>query len=417
VSAERDSARLRVCIVTPHVTQHAIGGMQQHTDDLARGLVAAGHTVTILTSRAPSTPPPPEGVELVRAAADQPRSVHTREWGAASAELFERLHAERPYDVVHAEGGGALGLVRRGIARRVPTVVLYHGNWLGFVRAELRAGWARRPRWYGLLKGARHSFDSARVHFGQGHWRAYRHLESIVPSRAQLDDTVRSHRLSRAQTHVVPNGVDVHDFAPGRSPVFRERLGIPDDAVVIMTLGRLALDKGNDRALGAFAELRTDNARLAVVGEGEHEPELRRLAASRGIDDRVVFAGRVVQAEVPDALRAADVFWFPTLRDEAAPLVLPQAMASGLPVVASRIGGIPEVVAREGEEAILIPPGDAAALARATEPLLADAGARARMGEAARARAVAEYSIQAMTARTVDVYRIAIERYALERAG
>lgn len=411
-----ESPKLRVCIVTPYVTQHAIGGMQQHTDDLARGLVAAGHSAAILTARAPRSPAPPEGVEFYTADADPPRSVHTRRWGDESAALFERLHAERPFDVVHAEGGGALGLVKHGIARRVPIAVLYHGNWLGFVRAELRAGWERRPRWQGLLKGGRHSFDSARVHFGQGHWRAYRRLESMVPSRAHLDDTIRSHRLSRERTHVVPNGIDVHAFRPGRSPAFRARLGVPDDAPLIMTLGRLAADKGNDRAVRAFAELGEDGARLAIVGEGDQEAKLRALAAALRIGDRVVFPGAIGQSEVPEALRAADVFWFPTVRDEAAPLVLPQAMASGLAVVASRMGGIPEVVARDGEEAILVPPGDALALAQATRPLLDGGGARARMGEAARARAVAEYSIETMTERTVAVYRIAIARQAAEKS-
>jgi glycosyltransferase involved in cell wall biosynthesis len=292
--------------------------------------------------------------------------------------------------------------------------VLYHGNWRGFVRAEFRAGWGSRPRWYWLLKASRHSFDMSRIHFGQGHWRAYRRFESIVPSRAHLEDTVRSHRLDRGRVHVVPNGVDVQAFSPGTSPAFRASLGVPDGASLIVTLGRLARDKGNDRALQAFARLRSDHARLAVVGEGNEEPELRRLAATLGVAERVVFPGAVRQDAVPEVLRAADVFWFPTLRDEAAPLVLPQAMASGLPVVASRIGGVPEVIDRDGEEAILVPPGDAGALADATEPLLSDGAARMRMGEAARARAVGEYSIETMTARTVGIYRIAIARHAAE---
>jgi glycosyltransferase involved in cell wall biosynthesis len=416
VSAERDPARLRVCIVTPHVTQHAIGGMQQHTDDLARGLVAAGHSATILTSRVPGTPPPPDGVELVSADADRPASVYTREWGAASAALFERLHAERPYDVVHAEGGGALGLVRRGVARRIPTVVLYHGNWLGFVRAELRAGWARRPRWYGLLKWGRHSFDLSRIHFGEGHWRAYRDLESIVPCRAHLEDTIGSHLLSRARTHVVLHGVDVKRFTPGRNPGFRRRFGVSPGTPLIMTLGRLAADKGNDFALRAFAQLGESDARLAIVGEGEQDADLRRLAGRLGIGDRVIFTGAVPQAEVPDALRAADIFWFPTVRDEAAGLVAPQAMATGLPVVATRIGGVPEYVGRPGRDALLVPPANAEALAEATRHLLSDPQRRDRIGEAARACAIANYSIETMTMRTIDVYRIAIERYAIERA-
>ena len=416
-SAAGGQPSLRVCIVSPHVTQHGIGGMQQHTDDLARGLVRAGHEAAILTSRIPDGVQPAVGIELHAAEADRPSRVYDRSWGAASAALFEQLHRERPFDVIHAQGGGAHGLVKHGIPAAVPLTVLFHGNWLGFVRAELRNGWAAQPRWHGLLKAGRHGFDMSVTHFGQGHWRAYRPFEAMVPSAAHLGDTIRSHLLVRERTHVVPNGVDVQAFSPGRSPAFRARLGVPSDATLLMTLGRLAADKGNDRALHAFATLGRDDLRLAIVGGGDREPELRALARTLGIANQVVFAGAVRQDEVPEALRAADVFWFPTVRDEAAPLVLPQALATGLPVVASQIGGIPEVVADHGREAILVPPGDARALAAATEPLLDDPDVRARLGSAARQRATAEFSIETMTERTVAVYRIAIARHAAERSG
>jgi glycosyltransferase involved in cell wall biosynthesis len=408
---------LRVCIVTPHVTRHAIGGMQQHTNDLARGLVQAGHEAAILTSRVPAGPSPPDGVELHTADADRPSGVYDRRWGAASAALFEQLHRQRPFHVVHSEGGGAHGLIKHGVHRDVPLTVLFHGNWLGFVRAEFRNGWAARPRWHGLLKAGRHGFDMSVTHFGQGHWRAYRPFEAMVPSAAHLGDTIRSHGLVPERTHVVPNGVDVQMFSPGRSPAFRARLGVPSHATLLMTLGRLAADKGNDRALHAFATLARDDLRLAIVGDGDREPELRTLAQALGIAEQVVFAGALPQDEVPEALRAADVFWFPTVRDEAAPLVLPQALATGLPVVASRIGGIPEVVADDGSAGILVAPGDPTALAAATAGLLDEPERRSRVGVTARERAVTGFSIETMTGRTVAVYRIAIARHAAERSG
>jgi glycosyltransferase involved in cell wall biosynthesis len=408
-SLEDDGRPLRVCIVTAYVTQHSIGGMQQHTDDLARGLVAAGHDVTILTARAPLEPAPPENVAFEMADAEPPASVYDRRWGEASARLFMRLHAKQPFDVVHSEGAGARGLVNHRLDTRVPVTVMYHGNWLGFVRAELRASVSGHPRWLRMLKAFRHSFDMSRIHFGQGHWQAFRRLESMVPSESHVDDTVRSHLLSRERTHVVPNGIDVRLFHPGRNPGFRDRIGVPADALLLMTLGRLAPDKGLDRALRAFAVLPRQDVYLAVVGEGEQESELRRLAERLGIAARVRLPGPVPQAEASDTLRAADVFWFPTVRDEAAPLVVPQALACGVPVVASRIGGIPDAI-RGGEEGILIPAGDPDALAAATVPLLAHEEARLRIGAAGRRRAVEEFSIETMVERTVEVYRLAISR-------
>jgi glycosyltransferase involved in cell wall biosynthesis len=259
-----------------------------------------------------------------------------------------------------------------------------------------------------VARAGRHGLDHARIHFGQGHWRAYRKLESMVPSGAHLEDTIRSHLLSRELTHVVPNGIDVEMFRPGASREARQWLGARDDAVLIVTLGRLSPDKGNDVALEAFARVPTDRVQLAIVGEGIHAPHLQRLAGELGLGDRVLFPGPAAQSTVPDVLRAANLFWLPTVRDEAAPLALIQAMATGLPVVASRIGGIPEAVAAAG---VLVPPGDAEALARATRPLVDDSGERARIGGEARRRAVSEYSIETMTARTVAVYRVAIARH------
>jgi glycosyltransferase involved in cell wall biosynthesis len=109
-------------------------------------------------------------------------------------------------------------------------------------------------------------------------------------------------------------------------------------------------------------------------------------------------------------IAAADAFLFPTERDEAAPAVLPQAMACARPVVASRIGGITEVVGDSNEYGILIPPGNVTALAQAMRRLIDDEELRHRLGEAARRRVLAEYTIERMTERTVVVYELAHHR-------
>jgi glycosyltransferase involved in cell wall biosynthesis len=105
------------------------------------------------------------------------------------------------------------------------------------------------------------------------------------------------------------------------------------------------------------------------------------------------------------------VFLFPTERDEAAPVVLIEAMASGTPVVASRLGGIPEVIGDSGEAGILVESGDVEGLTRATTALLSDEGERERMGRAGRARVLAEYTVERMVERTVDVYQIAVKQW------
>ena len=103
-------------------------------------------------------------------------------------------------------------------------------------------------------------------------------------------------------------------------------------------------------------------------------------------------------------------FSSPTERGEAAPLVLPQAMACALPVIASDIGGIPEVVQRSGVSGILVPPGDIHQLTEAMRTLLHDESLRRRLGQAARGRVLVEYTVERMVEQTLDVYRVAIAR-------
>src|SRR4249919_2612206 len=160
---------LRVCIVTRIVNGHAVGGMQQHTQDLAAGLLAAGHEVTILTPRLEdgSVPPGPGGLRWALVDVPRPQGPYSRAWGRGSAAVFAHLVARHPFDVVHSESTGALGLVRAGLPRDAALVVKYHGNFHGYARAQLRQGWEGRPRWRGLLRAGKRSSSTARIHYGQ----------------------------------------------------------------------------------------------------------------------------------------------------------------------------------------------------------------------------------------------------------
>src|SRR5262249_57699685 len=104
-----------------------------------------------------------------------------------------------------------------------------------------------------LVRATRRWARTAAVHYGQGHWRAFRDVEGMVPARSQVADTLRSTGIRPERMHVVPNGVDVDAFRPGVAPELRRAWGVPRDGLVVMTLGRLALDKGNDVAVPAPA--------------------------------------------------------------------------------------------------------------------------------------------------------------------
>jgi glycosyltransferase involved in cell wall biosynthesis len=248
-------------------------------------------------------------------------------------------------------------------------------------------------------------------HFRHGAWYRFRACEAIVPSRQELKNTSRSHLLKPSRMHVVPNGIDTAVFRPRSRADARAQLGFGDRPLFVC-VGRLNPDKGIDRAIRALSLFGGDpsDAGLVIVGDGEDRERLERLAHQIGVGSRVIFAGTQSHERVALHLAAADAFLFPTETNEAAPLVLPQAMACARPVVGSRIGGITEVIGGSGEYGMLIPPGDTEALVHAMRALLRDEDFRLRLGEAARKRVLDEYTLERMVEGTLDVYRTAIAR-------
>jgi glycosyltransferase involved in cell wall biosynthesis len=189
----------------------------------------------------------------------------------------------------------------------------------------------------------------------------------------------------RGRVHVVGNGVDTAHFTPGAD----RRPG----PVRIMFMGRVIPDKGADVLLRAVAQVRGADLEVMIVGRpgfaadaplSDHERELRALVGESGAPVR--FQTFVPRAELPALLRTADVFVVPSRWPDPSPLTVGEALATGLPVVASRIGGIPEAV---GDAGILVPPDDPPALAGALRGLIDDPARRSALGAAARVRAEA----------------------------
>jgi glycosyltransferase involved in cell wall biosynthesis len=188
---------------------------------------------------------------------------------------------------------------------------------------------------------------------------------------------------------------------PGAGTAVRRELGIPADAPLVAMVSTLRPEKAHDVALAAHALLRErfPAARLLVVGEGPAEHAIEPLVRAAG--PAVVMAG--YRDDVMAVLDAADLLLHPS-RMEAFPTTLLEAMAASVPIVATRVGGIPEIV-RDGHEGLLVDaPPDAGQVAAALARLLADPELRRRMGTAARERFEREFTAQAWTARTRAVY-------------
>lgn len=230
--------------------------------------------------------------------------------------------------------------------------------------------------------------------------RAMRRAAGALDAAACVSEAARAQYVEclgapRARTRVVPNGVDVSRFeGPFDRGAARGSLGLAPDDLVVAALGRLRPEKGYDTALRAMVEVTKaePRARLVIIGDGPERARLERLARRLGLGDRAAFAGQ--RDDVPRLLVAADCMVVPS-RFEGFGLAAAEGMAAGLPVIASNVYALPELI-EDGESGLLCPPDDPAALARAVLRVLRDRELARRLGDRARQRVRARFSLDAM---------------------
>jgi glycosyltransferase involved in cell wall biosynthesis len=232
---------------------------------------------------------------------------------------------------------------------------------------------------------------------------AARLFSSVVAVGAETDRELARAGVSAARRVVIRNGIDVGRYATGAA-AGSAVLGSPPGPRVVGTVARLSREKGIDLLVDAFARLVPGDpaTRLVIVGEGPERGALEALARSCGVSDRVTFQG--FHPRVAELLPGFDVFVLPS-RTEGLPLALLEAMAAGRACVATKVGGVPEVVA-DGVTGVLVAPGDPAALAAAVQALLADPVLRRRLGTAARAQVEGAWSEDAMARSYAVRYRV-----------
>ena len=230
-------------------------------------------------------------------------------------------------------------------------------------------------------------------------WAARRSDALVGVSVATATELQRTLGVTPPRLQIVPNGIPLRTGARDR---VRIELSIAPAELLIVAVGNLYPVKGHAVLLDALATLRDHRGwSLAIAGRGEEEAALRARAAAAGIAERVHILG--FRNDIPDILAAGDIFAMPSL-SEGLPLALVEAMSFGLPIVVSRVGGIPEVVT-DNVHALLVPPSDVGALAAALRALIGDPARRSRLGDSARTRARRDYAIATMADRYERLYR------------
>jgi len=238
-------------------------------------------------------------------------------------------------------------------------------------------------------------------------WWSLRRMNTMVITVSEAGRIHHLHYGDLPPNKVVTmyNGIDVDTFRPRDEAArlsARRDLGIPPEAPVMVSVAVLRKPKGLQYLISAMSGVLSliPDARLVIVGEGDHAPALHKQVADLRLENNVVFTG--TRADIAGLLVMSDVFVLPTLED-VLPTVVAEAMAAGLPVVASDVGGIPEMVV-DGTTGLLVPPADVAALADACSALLQDREKAQQMGLAGREVAEERFNARRQAALLDDLY-------------
>lgn len=381
----------RHVVIATETFHPEVGGGETQARTLADILKSRGYSVTLVTRRSRPGLPRREADhqgEIVRVSPTGPG--RWKKWGLTFNALPALLAAARSADVMVVSGFRILGApaVLATQLRRIPC--LLKGDSRGEMSGQFfRAGAAQLHLTPGSLP--------VRLFVGLRN-RLLLRAEGFVALSEEMTEEFEKAGVPRRRIYAIPNGVDVQTFRPAE-PVertaLRRRLDLPDGKLVVYT-GRLVTYKGLPVLLRSWEQLQRERAgaTLVLVGEGGGDmhacdAELRDFVRERGLDPSVRFTGAV--ANVADFLRAADLFVFPTM-DEAFGLSLVEAMACGLPVVTTAVGGIRDFLV-DDQNGVVVPVGDVEALRNALLRILAGGPAVEAIGRAARETAVGRFSL------------------------
>jgi glycosyltransferase involved in cell wall biosynthesis len=236
----------------------------------------------------------------------------------------------------------------------------------------------------------------------------YRLHDRVIAISEGIGRVLLAEGLPAQKLRVVRSAVDWERYArPCARPVVAERLGVPADALLVGVVAQLIHRKGHRVLIDALPPLAAAHPDLRVVffGQGPTESELRKAIAAAGLATVVMLAG--FRDDLEEILPCLDLLVHPAIM-EGLGVSLLQAASAAVPIVASRAGGIPEAV-RDGENGVLVPPGDARALSAAMAALLADPERRRALGSGGRALMAREFSVDAMVDGNLKVYQELVE--------
>lgn len=389
------------------ITRFDKGGSAENTFLTARNLDKDRYDVMLVTGLSPLANSPVHSRDPETAAIEANiAELHAK--GVRLIRLAELVRDPSPLSDLSA----FLSLVRI-IRREKPQIVHTHTSKAGFL-GRWAAWLCRIPIIVHTPHG--HVFWGyfgpwqTRLFIALERWTARITTKLVTLTEREKADHLRFRIAPEEKFAVIHSGVDLSRFRPepARKAEIRSALQIPSEGIVIATVGRLAAVKGQDTLIRAIAECfrHGEKVFLLILGEGELRSDLETLSAELGIAESVRFLGW--RSDVASVIDACDIFCLPSLNEGMGKAIV-EAMAMGKPVIASDVGGIPDLVI-PGENGILIPPGNSNALAKAILPLRDHPEMRVQMGEHGREVALG-YGVESMIHKIDSLYAGLLEKY------
>jgi glycosyltransferase involved in cell wall biosynthesis len=371
--------------------------MQLHTKLLCEAMAAREHDVQFITTSHPDKESEEVDGYSIHFLKGTKQNAYTPQFFKASLLKFNDLHEQQKFDIIQSESAGGWWLVKKGIPQKagIPYVVTMHGIAPGEVRTALNNFGISKPKsWINLHPVAQHGY---RYMFWERHYLPKADAV-IAVSETLRDQIIDTYGVDGARVHPVVNGVDTEVFKTLDASTLKNELGVGSNA--LLSVGRVTEEKGVQHMLSAASEL--DNVEAVVGGSGTHLDAVKKQAAELKV--KAQFFQGIADADMPQYYNLGPIFCMPTTRVEGLPFALLEAMSCGRAVIASRIGGIGHVI-EDGKDGILIEPGSVEELVEASKVLLADPQRMTSMGEAARKKVIADYSVDAMVNKTLIVFQ------------
>lgn len=397
MKSRKEGQEIRLCVVSP-LYHPSLGGLGKQAQLLTERLSEEGVEVFVIARRMKGMPRAvfnPK-VRVYRAWSIKP-CLYTYEkvnlinilisltFSVSCAILL--LWKRKDYDIVHFHGASLPLFINLPILKLLRKKVI----------AKVAA--AKVGTEAGSLHG-RYFFMGTLI------TRCLRMVDAFIATTAEIEEGLRNDGIAESKINRITNFIDFRLSPPtfkGAKGEIKAKMGFDETDTIITFSGRFIRRKGIDYLLESWKDVsnKFPNAKLVLLGDGPLLPEIKKMSRVLGIDGSVDFRGHVDL--VADFLNISDVFVLPSLQ-EGMPNSLLEAMSCGLPVIASKIGGVVDVV-EDGKSGILFEPGDASGLTSAVISLLNNSGLRRKLGAEARKRIVEGFSIDVIAEKYIRLYK------------